>query len=253
MSPPRATTEVKRHPLQRFDAPGKGLSGALHVTGLISFYRSFKFLVDNPNIINDSFGWHLQYLTILGLSISTACFSAGLIADITSSHQLFTAKNYLALIAAPIEILISLLYWGLRAIDTKLVIPPDLPMPPIAADLGFHLFPTLFLSIDTLLLSPPWPTHPISPRASLLSLLSSTAIAFLYWFWIELCYSRNGFYPYPIFAILTTPQRVGLFAGSSVAMWVVGAGLRFCYRIINGIEEDLLSEIKEEEKKRKVR
>lgn len=60
MSPPRATTEVKRHPLQRFDAPGKGLSGALHVclitcrliadlsndvsqvTGLISFYRSFK-------------------------------------------------------------------------------------------------------------------------------------------------------------------------------------------------------------------
>ncbi|KAL5395470.1 hypothetical protein PMIN02_004067 [Paraphaeosphaeria minitans] len=258
------------------------------VVGLISFYHSFKFLVDNPNIINDSFGWHLQYLTILGLSISTTCFSIGLLADMTASQQLFTLKNYLALVAAPIEIIISMLYWGLRAIDQELVIPPDLPTPPIMADLGFHLFPTLLLSLDALFLSPPWPTSPMNPRASALSLMTSTFIAFLYWFWIELCYSHNGisslvfplnrlslahlwllanvlpqsamhlshppppgvpsmdfkpltpkeFYPYPIFALLNTTQRIGLFALSGVAMWAAGAGLRWCYRVVNGIERD---------------
>ncbi|KAK3197038.1 hypothetical protein GRF29_1536g359274 [Pseudopithomyces chartarum] len=239
----------QRHPLQRFDAPGKGLSGATHVIGLISFYRSFKFLADNPNLINDSYGWHFQYLTIIGISISTLSFTSGLLADITSSHQLFTLKNYLALVAAPIEILISMLYWGLRAISRDLVIPPDLPAPPILDDLGFHLFPTLLLTLDTLFLSPPWPTRPINPRASLVSLVSSITLAFTYWFWIERCYAENGFYPYPIFSILSTPQRIGLFAGSGVAMWAVGAGLRWCYRAINGIEADLVREARAEERK----
>ncbi|PVH97778.1 hypothetical protein DM02DRAFT_616247 [Periconia macrospinosa] len=227
----------RRHPLQRLDSPSKGFSGAIHVLGLISFYNSFKFLVDNPNIINESFGWHLQYLTILGISISTACFGFGLLADITNSQTVFVVKNYLALVAAPIEIVISILYWGLRAIDETLVIPPDLPKPPILADFGFHLFPAVVLTIDNLFLSPPWPTQPINPRASLVSLLMSTVIAFLYWFWIELCYSRNGFYPYPIFALLSTPQRIVLFAGSGVIMWVIGVVLRGAYRSLNGVED----------------
>lgn len=67
---------------------------------------------------NDSFGWHLQYLTILGLSISTICFLCGLGADMSNSFALFRLKNYLALIATPLEVLISILYWGLRAVST---------------------------------------------------------------------------------------------------------------------------------------
>lgn len=46
-----------------------------------------------------------------------------------------------------------------------------------------------------------------------------------------------GFYPYPIFSILSTPQRIGLFTGSGIAMWAVGAALRSCYRAVNGVEE----------------
>ena len=133
--------------------------------------------------------------------------------------------------------MISILYWGLRAIDTGLVIPPDLPLPPFIYDLTFHLFPSLLLTLDTLLLSPPWPSTPISPEAPFYSLLTSTAIAFLYWFWIEICYSYNGFYPYPLFGILTTAQRVGLFAVSGATMWVVGGGLRAVYAWVNGYEE----------------
>ncbi|KAH8731375.1 FAR-17a/AIG1-like protein-domain-containing protein [Phaeosphaeriaceae sp. PMI808] len=225
-----------RHPLQRYDSPSKGFSGALHVAGLVSFYHSFKFLADNPNQFNQSFGWHLQFLTILGITICTACFSAGLTADITNSNTLFTIKNYLALVAAPMEIVISILYWGLRAVDTGLVVPPDLPLPPLIYDLTFHAFPALLLSLDTVLLSPPWPSSPMNPQAPLISLITSTSVAFLYWWWIEICYSHNGFYPYPLFAMLSTYQRIGLFALSGTTMWVVGSGLRALYAYVNGFE-----------------
>ncbi|CAO2648997.1 Nn.00g099460.m01.CDS01 [Neocucurbitaria sp. VM-36] len=226
----------RRHPLQRFDSPSKGFSGALHVAGLISFYHSFKFLADNPNAFSESFGWHLQFLTIIGITICTVCFTFGLVADITGSSTFYTLKNYLALVAAPIEIVISLLYWGLRAIDNALVVAPDLPMPPILYDLGFHLVPAVVLTLDAILLSPPWPTMPMNPQAPMIMLVASTSIAFVYWWWIELCYSHNGYYPYPLFEMLTTLQRVGLFALSGTTMWVVGGALRALYAWVNGYE-----------------
>ena len=65
---------------------------------------------------NYSYGWHMQYLTIIGLSLSTATFAVGLLADLTLSHRLFQIKNTLSVASAPMECLISLLYWGLRAV-----------------------------------------------------------------------------------------------------------------------------------------
>jgi hypothetical protein len=52
----------------------------------------------------------------------------------------------------------------------------------------------------------------------------------------ELCYSQNGYYPYPIFEMLTTNQRIGLFVVSGVIMWAVGALLRVVYAKVNGYE-----------------
>jgi hypothetical protein len=170
----------------------------------------------------------MQYLTILGLSLATVTFSVGLLADATLSPRLFSVKNALALTGTPMEVLISLLYWGLRAIDPKLVMPEWAPPLELHADLSFHLLPTLYLLTDTLLLSPP---RTISLRNSL---LVSLAIALSYWYWIELCYQHNGFYPYPIFAAVGYIGRVGLFVGSAVIMTAVGATLGWGYSIING-------------------
>jgi hypothetical protein len=196
----------------------------VQVAGLISFYSSFKLYVSQtplqhrpstsandikpsrqpyrlcaslipsatplkiyPNpypLQNESFGWHLQFLTIIGITLSTACFGCGLVADITGSQTFFMYKNYLSLVAAPIEIVISILYWGLRAIDTSLVLPPDMFLPPLAADIAFHLTPAVVLAIDAILLSPPWPTSPMNSQAPLLTLLSSTGVVFAYWWWI---------------------------------------------------------------------
>lgn len=68
---------------------------------------------------NESYGWHFQYLTIIGLALSTLTFAFGLLADITLSRRLFAVKNALSVASAPIECLISILYWGLRAVSPQ--------------------------------------------------------------------------------------------------------------------------------------
>ena len=56
-----------KHPLQRLKSPSPTLSLILHVTGVFSFAKSFEYLHKHPNPINQSYGWHFQYLTILGI------------------------------------------------------------------------------------------------------------------------------------------------------------------------------------------
>ena len=77
------------------------------------------------------------------------------------------------------------------------------PPLPLSADLSFHAVPALTLVLDLLFFSPPYAI------ASLPALALSGCIAFGYWFWIERCYQFNNFYPYPIFEMLDTPQRIG--------------------------------------------
>ena len=125
-----------------------------------------------------------------------------------------------------------------KQIDTALVLPPGLPLPPFVTDLSFHLTPALFLLVDTLLLSPPWPTTPMSPRAPMLTLTICGAVATAYWVWVEVCFAMNGFYPYPIFEVLNTWARAGLFVLSACTMWVVGGFVRTVYAVFNGLEGD---------------
>lgn len=74
-------------------------------------------LSDNPNEINTSYGWHFQYLTIIGLTLATTTFAIALFADIFNSRRLFQAKNALTVCSAPLEVLVSALYWSLSAVS----------------------------------------------------------------------------------------------------------------------------------------
>ena len=138
-------------------------------------------------MINNSYGWHWQYLTIIGLSIAMATFIFGFLADLTLSPQLFSIKNTLSLCSAPLEVLISILYWGISAIDRRLVVPPEIHIAPLA-DIGFHAMPSILLTIDLLFLSPPWTIHAF-PAMGL-----SSVIAVSYWAWVEQCFRHNGLY-----------------------------------------------------------
>ncbi|GLA50318.1 hypothetical protein AnigIFM63604_006371 [Aspergillus niger] len=186
----------RKHPLQRLSSPSRGFSALVHSLGLASFFFSFKYMHENPNRANEAYGWHFQYLTVIGLTLATLTFTAGLLADMTLSARLFLAKNLLSVCSAPMEVLISILYWGLRLIDKRLVVPDWVILPMHAA-------------------------------------LSST-IAFGYWFWIERCFQFNGWYPYPVFDAVGFEGRVGLFALSAVVMALSTGTLKWLYGRVNG-------------------
>jgi hypothetical protein len=92
------------------------------------------------------------------------------------------------------------------------------------------MVPSLALVTDLLFFSPPYAI------AFLPALALSGAIAFGYWFWIEQCYRYNNFYPYPIFEMLDTTQRVGLFGMSALLMAISTFCLSWLYGAINGTE-----------------
>jgi len=182
---PQSSSIAAYHPLQRLASPSRGFSAAVHTAGIISFTLSYKYLIDFPTPISTSYGWHWQYLTILGLAVAYATFVFGLLADLTLSPKLFLIKNTLSLCSAPVEVLISILYWGLCAIDRSLVVPPGVRLAPLA-DIGFHAVPSILLVIDLLFLSPPWTINAL-PAMGL-----SSVLAVGYWAWLEQCYKHNG-------------------------------------------------------------
>jgi len=98
------------------------------------------------------------------------------------------------------------------------------------ADVGFHLMPAVFLTLDLLFFSPPWKVNGVTAMGL------SSAIAFGYWGWVEHCYKHNGWYPYPLFEALSTTQRAFLFAGSAVTMTGSTLMLRWLYGKVNGLE-----------------
>ncbi|MCJ1474602.1 hypothetical protein MMC13_003262 [Lambiella insularis] len=143
------------------------------------------------------------------------------------SRRLFRIKNALSVCSAPLEVLISLLYWGLRAIDPTLVMPSWVVLDPYA-DIGFHLMPALMLTLDLLFFSPPW-TIPALPALGL-----SGVLAFGYWWWVEHCYAHNGWYPYPLFELLSPWARAGLFMASAAFMTASTVALKWTYERVNG-------------------
>ncbi|MCJ1481789.1 hypothetical protein MMC06_001948 [Schaereria dolodes] len=260
----QADAIISRHPLQRFRSPSRGLSSIFHVRiisttttlfqGLLltqSRQREYPALRLHSNTLligrtqcklenleqlpipiltrtsNDSYGWHFQYLTIIGLSLATLTFTFGSLADITLSPRLFLIKNALSMCSAPLEVLISVLYWSLRAIDKNLVMPEWAQLDPWA-DVGFHAIPAIVLVIDLLFFSPPW-TITALPTIGV-----SGVLAGAYWLWVERCYAQNGWYPYPLFEVLPPPYRAAVFAGSAAVMTLSTATLKWLYGRVNG-------------------
>ncbi|KAJ3544123.1 hypothetical protein NM208_g3226 [Fusarium decemcellulare] len=215
------------HPLQRLGSPSRTASLLLHILGVASFSYNFDFLTKWETPMAVAYGWHYQFLTIIGLTASLVAFALGVLADLTLSHTLFQAKNAVAVLATPLEVVISILYWGLRLIDPKLLMPEDFALG-IVPDVGFHLAPAVFLSLDLILFSPPWTI----PAYAIMAI--STAVAFAYWYWVELCFSHNGWYPYPLFELLTTPQRVLLFTFAAGLVTVSSSCLKWVYARVNG-------------------
>ncbi|KAJ9132097.1 UPF0641 membrane protein [Pleurostoma richardsiae] len=206
------------------------MSTIFHVVGLLFFAASLSWLPNITNPLHNGFGGSYQFLTIIALTISTITFGLGLLADVSRSKQLFILKNTLSVCATPLEVLISVAYWGLGAVDKRLFVPPGYELPFIP-DLGFHAVPAVMLTLDLMLLSPPWSIKTYSAMAL------SLVLAFLYLGWVEYCFSLNGWYPYPFLAQLSTWQKLFLCVISASLMTGSTMVLKWMYGLVRGHEE----------------
>ncbi|RPA84984.1 hypothetical protein BJ508DRAFT_412397 [Ascobolus immersus RN42] len=199
-----------REPTKTFlRSPSRGPSLLLHAVGLVLLVNAYRYLVDMTAALNVPYIWHLQFLTIIGLTLSTTTYSIAFLADIFVSRSLTRIKNVLAAPSLALEVVVTTLYWGMMAINPKLLMAEMDFVISKEADLSFHLAPFILLLLDFFLFSPPSTHTPLSAS------LTAGTLAAGYWFWLEQTRQWWGWYPYPFLNHLTGVQRLAFFLMSS--------------------------------------
>lgn len=189
----------------------------LHGSAIWVYGRALYFLLyESRTLINESYGSHFQYLTILGLCASLLTQFVGVLSVFFArSSFLRGLKKRLNLLAAPTELLISLLYWSIKSIDPKLLIDPKINATlPQWVDLSIHVYPAIVEVLDVLFYTSRFNTSSIS----VFTLFS--VITGLYWSWVHHTFSKNGFFPYPLLELLDQQKRVALFVGATVILTI---------------------------------
>ncbi|GAA5871379.1 hypothetical protein JCM16303_000737 [Sporobolomyces ruberrimus] len=178
---------------------------SLHLFAFASLSWSFAQLFTSSPIHDfmvSQYGGHWQYLTILSLGITWLMFLFALLKDVFPSVNLLARlKTSLGILGVPIEGFVALMYWGLMLIDPSLLMPPDPEFfLPLKLDISIHGLPAVYLWLDFLCFSPPF------PKAAR-PLAISTSAVLLYVTWMEFAASKNGRFPYPFLDTMTQAQR----------------------------------------------
>lgn len=195
----------------------------LTCAALWTYYTALAaLLVKDDSIISRSYSGHLQFLTVLGLCVTFVSELVSLVAQLSKLRTLRRLSSWLLQICAPVELLISIMYWSLRMIDGDLVLDPNfaVELSP-ALDRKLHIYPAL-LEVSRAILDPPdvWRAGVIGP------LLTFCVLAGGYWAWIDHVFTHNEFYPYPLFGLLSFEQRVGLFGACAVLLLILYKGIQ---------------------------
>ncbi|KAI0831481.1 FAR-17a/AIG1-like protein [Trametes gibbosa] len=195
----------------------------LHATGVSVMTYGYLHLPDMvANIrMSEMKGGHFQFLTIQGLLLAWITMALGLGCDLSASGLLKRIKRTILMIALPISIVISTIYWNLLLFMPHMILMSDpetttptssseVPLPeriPIEVDLALHAAPAITMFIDFYFLE-----RRYSKRASRWGsiVLAGLAGAWYSW-WVERCASYNGFFPYPFLTENPYPIRVIIY------------------------------------------
>jgi hypothetical protein len=104
--------------------------------------------------------------------------------------------------------------------------------------MGFHLFPGIFLLIESVFMAP---TSSLKKRQACAVIV---AILALYCAWVWCCFTVNGYWVYPIIGELGVVNRAGVFFDWAVLNWGFWVGIEW-------LKGRVQEEQKVEEKKRK--
>lgn len=167
---------------------------------------------DPTSIVATSFGGHFQFLTVLSVAASLIHQLFSVLALLTSLRTFSTLQNWVLLISAPLEAVVACLYWPMKLSSPGLLKDKRIAFE-ISSELDrrLHLYPAIFEALSaTFFAQRRWRQGVFAPLLLFLSVGGS------YWIWIETTFKHNGFYPYPLFAVLDVQQKAMFVGGASI-------------------------------------
>lgn len=235
----------------RLAQPSPALQSIWYGIGLASCSFAFAQFHEMEKLagveLSRQFGGHYQFLTNISLVLTFATLLLGMTRAVSPSLPITRElKTVASAITMPIEVIVSILYWSVLAIDPDLLIPQrkvadplnpgqfimETVRLPILTDLCMHAFPAILLSVDFLAFSPPFPIRRPN-RLTSWPILATAISTIVYCLWAELCKANNGYYPYPLLSILSTPKRLVLYAGCALTMSIVLLTTDVLHRVLD--------------------
>ncbi|KAJ9102343.1 hypothetical protein QFC21_002743 [Naganishia friedmannii] len=187
---------------------------------------------------------HFQFLTIDGLWLTiVTCLLGGLGEMLPGVSILRTIKRAFLLIALPVELTISTIYWGLILLAPSLIVPdmasfnndttgppsssseaPQLLRIPTWIDVSIHGVPAIVLVIDFFIREKKYRAPVSTWGAIILSAIAGLA----YSIWVEHCAAYNDRFPYPFLPADSFPARIAIYAGATFFAYAA-------FKLINGL------------------
>ncbi|KAF9532287.1 FAR-17a/AIG1-like protein [Crepidotus variabilis] len=191
--------------------------------------------------IQKQYGGHLQYLTIQGLAFAWFAMTLSLAHDsFPSLPFLRNLKRYVMIIAMPLSVVISSIYWTLIVYFPTLIVQGAKEAPgepnssadtvasfriPLKVDLLLHALPAVSLILDFFFFEKKYTNKESKIAVPLTAVLYGIG----YGVWIEHCANHNdGVFPYPFLTENNLYGRIGIYAGAAAI--AVGS-----FRILNAL------------------
>lgn len=199
----------------------------LHASAASAMSYGYRSLSSTPldKWIRSQKGGHMQFLTIQGLAVAWVTMLLSLGNDIFPTVKSLRAlKRALFMIAMPLSVVISTIYWSLLLFLPNLILRrestnmestsstavPKFIRLDLNVDLALHAVPALTLLLDFILFERPYSHNAARRGAPLLSVLA----ALWYGSWVEYCASYNGMFPYPFLTENPLPIRMAIYFGA---------------------------------------
>lgn len=188
--------------------------------------------------IRSQYGGHFQNLTIQGLILAWLTMLTGLIIEMfPSSSTLRALKRHLFLIAMPLAVVISLIYWTLILLLPSLIVQSDDLRLPLSIDLALHASPASALLVDFFIFDTKYEEREFKYRVP----FAATVFAAWYGLWVEHCAeNNNGIFPYPF--LTENPLEI------RVVIYVVAALVAIMsFRLINSFHPTVIKQFRHDE------
>jgi len=179
-------------------------------------------------------GGHFQFLTIQGLFVAGFTMALSLVLDFAPAITIIKRlKRTVFMIALPLAVVITTIYWSLLLLCPSLILQKDEPKPsssseastlsriPLEMDLALHAAPAITLLLDFYLFERRYSTK----QAIFGGLLVATIAGIWYASWVEYCASYNGVFPYPFLTFNPFNIRAVIYGSAMSFAYVCFLGL----------------------------